>query len=654
MEREGEWYVPSSKGKAMMRGSLRVKLLIAFMVAGLAPLAAVGGTSLFRAGKALEEQAFNQMIAVRQNKKAQVESTLADCRNDLALLLETLAVMRQEIFNRLGSVQDQEKGFYAKFIEANGYQDLLLIQTGGQIFYSASGKPELNANILTGPLAGSHLGQLVQGVLQTKRFGMTDFAPFAPAGGDPVAFIAQPLLYGEKIGIVVALQLPLQAFNAVMLQRQGMGRTGETYLVGSDKLMRSDSFLDPQTHSVAASFADPGRGSVDTEASREALAGREGARIISDYNGHRVLSAWTPLQVGPTAWALIAEMDRSEAFAAIDTLRWVIGLVALAAILGIGAGVVLLARSIVRPIDRIIVGLSAGADQVAASSSEVSTTSQALAAAASRQAAAIEETSASLEQLTATTQRNAMDAERADGLMKQSGREVTKANGAMNALNGSMSDISRASEETGKIIRTIDEIAFQTNLLALNAAVEAARAGEAGAGFAVVADEVRNLAMRAAEAARNTTLLIEGTASKVQQGAGLVAASHAAFAQVTATAAEVGGLLDRIAAASREQVGGIEQIGRAIADMDRATQQNAASAEESASAACQMSAQADQMTAVVQSLLVLVAGEAAAAGVAEPSPGRAAEAPRPNRQATDEPPRLPGSIHQRFHPPAPR
>ena len=172
----------------------------------------------------------------------------------------------------------------------------------------------------------------------------------------------------------------------------------------------------------------------------------------------------------------------------------------------------------------------------------------------------------------------------------------------------SMEDISKASGETSKIIKTIDEIAFQTNLLALNAAVEAARAGESGAGFAVVADEVRNLAMRAADAAKNTSGLIEDTLKKINSGSVLVASTNKAFTEVTTFTDKVGQLVEEISSASHEQAEGIEQINKALAEMDRATQQNAATSEESASASEEMNAQAVTMMVSVEELITLVLG----------------------------------------------
>jgi methyl-accepting chemotaxis protein len=437
-----------------------------------------------------------------------------------------------------------------------------------------------------------------------------DFESYAPSNGEPAAFMAQPLLQDGRVELIVALQLSLKAINDVMQERSGLGRTGETYLVGPDKLMRSDSFLDPTHHSVKASFADPAKGSVDTEASREALAGKKEEKIIIDYNGNPVLSAYTPLTVGDVTWALIAEIDEAEAFAAVKAIRWLIGIVAVVGIGAIIAIALLITRSITKPITRIIDGLNESAEQVASASGQVSTASQSLAEGASEQAASIEETSSSLEEMSSMTRQNADNATQADTLMKEANQVVNSANGSMGELTQSMEEISKASEETSKIIKTIDEIAFQTNLLALNAAVEAARAGEAGAGFAVVADEVRNLAMRAADAAKNTANLIEGTVKKVGGGGELVARTNEAFGEVARSAAKVGELVGEIAAASSEQAQGITQVNTAVNEVDKVTQQNAASAEESASAAEEMNAQAVQMQSIVGHLMTLVGGGA--------------------------------------------
>jgi methyl-accepting chemotaxis protein len=265
-------------------------------------------------------------------------------------------------------------------------------------------------------------------------------------------------------------------------------------------------------------------------------------------------------------------------------------------------------RSITGSIGRVVEGLTEGAYQVASASAQVASASQELAEGASEQAASLEETSSSLEEMASMTKQNAENAGQANALMNKTRQVVEQANGSMAHLTDSMEEISKASEATSKIIKTIDEIAFQTNLLALNAAVEAARAGEAGSGFAVVADEVRNLAMRAAEAAKNTADLIEGTVKKIKEGSEIVQKTNSEFSEVQASSAKMGELVGEISAASGEQAQGIEQISKAVSEMDRVIQRNSASAEESASASEEMSAQAEQMKQFVGELATVVGG----------------------------------------------
>jgi methyl-accepting chemotaxis protein len=206
------------------------------------------------------------------------------------------------------------------------------------------------------------------------------------------------------------------------------------------------------------------------------------------------------------------------------------------------------------------------------------------------------------------TKQNADNAQQADGLTHEAKRMANDVAEKLEQMTGAVEDIGRNSEETSKIIKTIDEIAFQTNLLALNAAVEAARAGEAGAGFAVVADEVRALAMRSAEAARDTSDLIGNTVESVEKGARLNGEVNESFRKNAEIVEKTSDLVGEIAAASQEQAHGIDQINRAVTEMDKVTQQNAANAEESASASEEMSAQAEAMRKIVEDLIILVGG----------------------------------------------
>ncbi|MDP2002069.1 MAG: methyl-accepting chemotaxis protein [Desulfurivibrionaceae bacterium] len=267
-----------------------------------------------------------------------------------------------------------------------------------------------------------------------------------------------------------------------------------------------------------------------------------------------------------------------------------------------------LGRGISTTLKQVSRTLNEGADQVAAAAGEVSSSSQTLAEGASQQAAAVEETSASLEEVGAMIKQDADNARQADELMKEANTVILSADESMKKLTVSMEEISAASAQTQKIVKTIDEIAFQTNLLALNAAVEAARAGEAGAGFAVVADEVRNLAMRAAEAAKNTSNLIEGTVQKVNTGSALVKETSESFNTAAQSTTRIGTIISEIAGAASQQASAVVQVTKAIHEIDTVTQANAAAAEESASASEELNAQAEMMKGSVGHLLEMVGG----------------------------------------------
>jgi hypothetical protein len=301
--------------------------------------------------------------------------------------------------------------------------------------------------------------------------------------------------------------------------------------------------------------------------------------------------------------------DEKNAAEIIST-RFIIltGLGALIIVATLLLGGLYITFGILRPINRATSAINQSTDQVATASAQVSSTAQQQAAGASEQAASIEEASSSLEEMAAKTKENLEKAVHANTLMEGTSKVVKSSSESMNDLSSSMAEISKASEETSKIIRTIDEIAFQTNLLALNAAVEAARAGEAGAGFAVVADEVRNLAMRAADAAKNTAALIEGTVNKVKEGSEVVQKTCSEFSQVAGEVSKVENLVAEITTGSQEQAQGIDQINRAIVEMNKVVQQAAASSEESASASEEMYAQAEQMKSYVKGLVALIGG----------------------------------------------
>jgi methyl-accepting chemotaxis protein len=278
---------------------------------------------------------------------------------------------------------------------------------------------------------------------------------------------------------------------------------------------------------------------------------------------------------------------------------------------GILVGIVfaiLIVRSVNGPIAKITKRLASGAEHTASASSQVTSASQTMADGSSRQAASLEESSASLEEMAGMTRKNAENAQSAKALANQTRLAADAGAEDMKEMKSAMAAIQASSTEISKIIKTIDEIAFQTNLLALNAAVEAARAGEAGLGFAVVADEVRSLAQRSVQAARETAQKISDATAKSEQGGKISEKVARSLDEITSKARQVDDLIAEIAVASQEQSQGIDQVSRAVSDMDQVTQANAATAQQTSAAATELSSQAAQLQGIISELNHMVSG----------------------------------------------
>ena len=252
-----------------------------------------------------------------------------------------------------------------------------------------------------------------------------------------------------------------------------------------------------------------------------------------------------------------------------------------------------------------------GAQQVAQAAAQVSTSSQALAQGSSENAGSLEETSAAIAEISSMAQRNTENSRNAVGIVAHSAEKFAETNLALDGMVLAMGEINGSSQKISKIIKVIDEIAFQTNILALNAAVEAARAGEAGLGFAVVADEVRNLSQRCAQAARDTAALIEESIARSDGGKSKVDRVAEAIRGITGEAVQVKTLVDEVSLGSQEQARGLDQISKAITQMEQSGQTTAATAEESAAAAEQLAAQSATLTDIGKQLRTLVDGSAA-------------------------------------------
>ena len=618
-----------------MKINLGTRLISLFAITGFVPLAAVGALSYYNSSKALKEQSFNQLISIRNVKKSNIEDWFNERKANIGQLAASNLTVNaikefRTAFHELGAEKARElyitnnpypsgkkleyydakdgsaysnlhakyHPFYKRFLEEYAYYDIFLVDgETGDVLYTVFKELDYGSNLVSGTYNTTNIARLFKDINSSGVTGnvakLVDFESYAPSNDDPAAFIASPVYDGDKkIGAVI-FQMPINKIDAVMQERSGMGETGETYLVGLDRLMRSNSRFSEKATILA--------NKVDTHAVKEAFEGKTGCKVIKDYRGITVLSAYAPFDALGLKWAIVAEIDKAEAFGAIDALkRWMIIIGVAAA--GLVGGLGVLVIRITNWLRGIMVALAESSENVASASEQISASSQSLSEGASEQAVSVEETSATMEEISSMTKQNADNASEAAKLAKACNNSVEQGNSTVVEMDGAMKNIAESSGKIADIIKIIEGIAFQTNLLALNAAVEAARAGEHGRGFAVVADEVRNLAQRSSTAAKDITALITDSIKKAETGTGLVKNTRAAFSGILTQVKKVTNLINEIATASSEQTNGIEQISKAIQQMDQVIQQNAANAEETAAASEELSSQAQELSGLVDKI----------------------------------------------------
>ncbi|WP_407334094.1 methyl-accepting chemotaxis protein [Enterovibrio sp. 27052020O] len=368
-----------------MFGKLKIKLLLIFLLIGVLPILIVGYLALATSSSALQDQAFAQLVSMREVKKDQIESYFDRAYKDTMILSsseDTKQIQKLLQFYAADEEVERDEPFptdtyeyeeiwningktLSDYVSVYGYSDVFIIQADtGHVVYTAQKKSDLGGNLYVGPLKDSPLAALFQKVLSNKDITVQDYQRYAPHNNEPIALIGAPITdLGGNILAVAVLQLSVEAINDIMLQRTGMGQTGETYLVGPDYLMRSDSYLSDSGHSVFSSFANPESGTIKTIATEKAIAGETSFGVTLDYLGTSVLSAYTPISYGDTTWALIAEIDESEAFGQVSVMK---NMIAIALIIGVVA-ITILALIVTRSVTRPILELTQNLETVALS-----------------------------------------------------------------------------------------------------------------------------------------------------------------------------------------------------------------------------------------------------------------------------------------------
>ena len=628
------------------------KLIFLFIMAALIPIIVVGYISSNLSEKALMKAAYSQLQAIREIKKVQIETFFGERIGDVNVLAGNPYV--EQAFHALKGAMTEGGGarsgnfsgdtggkydaptaykeihdiyfpFFNYYMEQYGYYDVFLINPGdGEIIFTVTKEGDFAS--ITSEIRSS-LNEVWEKALKGNT-ALSDTKPYPPSANAPAQFVAAPIHENGKVIGVVALQISIDAVNGIMQQRDGMGETGETYLVGPDKLMRSDSFLDPKNHSVQASFANPSAGSVNTEGATKALSGDDGEKIIIDYNGNPVLSAFGPVKIGDVSWALLAEIDEAEVRKPINSLLFGIAMTAVVLTVIIAIIAFFVGKMIAAPLVKSVefatrvadgdltqsidihqkdetgmladalnkmtaslntmmqeitqganslsssaVGLSDTSSQMSANAEQTSGKATTVATAAEEMSVNMDSVAAAAEEAATNVNIVAAAAEEMTSTIDEISQNTAKTSDMSkqaveqaSRASEKINDLGKAAQEISQVTEAITEISEQTNLLALNATIEAARAGEAGKGFAVVANEIKELAKQTAAATLEIKGKIEGVQSSTQ-------ATVSEIEEITKVIDGVNTMTNSVAAAIEQQSTATQEIANNVAQASQGIQE---------------------------------------------------------------------------------
>lgn len=609
-----------------MKIGMSTKVIALFLIAGLVPLGISGFVGQRTAAVALKEQAFNQLVSVRETKKEQVEEYFSNIEKQITAYskdqmiinameelknafkkfrkeneiddsqlkgyrtalktyytrdftkeykrqnngrspdvekyfdpLDDDSVLLQSFYIRsndyvLGekhkldfasdrSTYSNHHGYYhhriREFQEQFGFYDIFLVDPdSGDIVYSVFKEVDFSTSLIDGPYADTNLGEVFREANKSTNpeyVKMVDFSQYAPSYESAASFMASPIFDGQrKVGVLI-FQMPIDKINMVMTSNHkwkssGLGESGETYIIGSDYTMRSQSrFLIEDKESYHAQMEGLGMSKsllniikaknstillqkIETKGTHAAISGETDVEVFLDYRNVSVLSAYAPLDIKGVNWAIMAEIDKEEALRAATTLgkrMIMLSGVLLVLIIGLSILVLRITGRVTNVIKKMVTSLTDCSDQIHSASEQISASSETLAQGVSEQSSSLEETSASMEQMSSMTKQNVQNAEETSKLVDLCTTTAEEGNKAAVEVNNSMEEIAASSKKIAEITKVIDGIASQTNTLALKAGNDTAQVITQGNSFAVVAKEVRNLANQSMTAAKDTRVIVE-------------------------------------------------------------------------------------------------------------------------------------------------
>jgi len=643
--------------KTISKFPLRVELLAIFLLVATIPLLVLSGLSSRKSTRALEEAIYEKLNAVQAAKKNEILELYKTIERDINSLATSQQVMssifmfddyletRSAIFKKddgsfpldpdqYPTVHRQPASFLLEFIQTFGYDDAVLINNKAQVYFTTlriegnifdlptedynklvneAKDKELTLNLEREPLKDTGLAKVWKKVLETKKIAYQDFSFYEP-DNRKVLFVGAPIFEegGDNIINVIVLKILSERFDAIMKERTGMGKTGIFLLLGKSETgeigfrnnisLKTDTGIEKYVNGEKAEEKYFSAVFTETENQRG---------IYEDSSGEEVLVTAMPIGQKGVNWNIVAKINTKEALAAVKTLNLWMNVITVIAVIVILVVVYLFTRYIDNNLHLIVNRLKRTVEEIDGAANGMASASNQLAEGASQQAASIQDTSDELKELDSLSQKNAGDSKETNTMATTTSESAKKGSHVVEELVVAMENIVEGGNKIAGVAKSIENVAFQTNLLALNAAVEAARAGEAGAGFAVVSEEVRNLAQRVKESAQATTTIVETNKKLADEGISKVNNTKEALEEIITSVEKVAALINGISMASEDQAKGVDQIEKAISQMNNVVQANSANAEETSSASEQLSAQAASMKTLVEEFMVFIDGEKA-------------------------------------------